>query len=241
MKWEALAIRYGTRQARRGEFFYRYDTYGEPDGPLQMDYFFWVLRRGAQAVLVDTGFDPDVAARMGRTVLAAPHEVVAALGIEPSLIVITHLHYDHIGNVARYPDAELVVPRRELEFWTSPLASRSQFAAHVVPEEVAHVAGRAPRSELDLPGVRLTQVGGHSPGQTIVQAGDVVLCSDALHYYEELERDRPPAVLHDLADCYRALDVLRGLDGVLVAGHDPLVTERFESDDGVIYRIQGTI
>jgi len=37
-----------------------------------------------------------------------------------------------------------------------------------------------------------------------------------------------------------ALDTLRELGGVLVAGHDPLVTERFPSDDGVIHRIQGT-
>jgi glyoxylase-like metal-dependent hydrolase (beta-lactamase superfamily II) len=240
MTWEALAIRYGTRPARRGEFFYRYETYGEPDAPLQMDYFFWVLRRGSEAILVDTGFDPVVAERMGRTVLVKPYEVVAALGIDPSLIVITHLHYDHIGNVARFPDADLVIPRRELEFWTSPVARRAQFAAHVVPEEIAHVASRSPRLDGDVPGLQVTHVGGHSPGQTIVQAGDIVLASDALHYYEELERDRPPAVLHDLADCYAALDTLRGLNGVLVAGHDPLVTERFPSDDGVIYRIQGT-
>jgi hypothetical protein len=60
----------------------------------------------------------------------------------------------------------------------------------------------------------------------------VVLASDALHFYEEMERDMPFAVLSSLPDTYRAYDVLRQLEGDgarLVAGHDPLVMDRFPS------------
>jgi glyoxylase-like metal-dependent hydrolase (beta-lactamase superfamily II) len=241
--WEALAIRYGTRPARRGEVFYRFDAYGEPDGPLTMDYYFWVLRRDGRTVVVDSGFDPAVAERMGRTCLIAPADALALLEIDPAAVehvIVTHLHYDHVGNLDLFPNAELLVSGRELSFWTGPLAARRQYAAHVVAEEVARVAraeaeGRVRRvgDELQaLPGIRLRHVGGHSPGQLIVDLGEIVLTSDAMHYYEELELDRPPSVLHDLADCYRALDLLRGLDGELVAGHDPLVRERFHADPG---------
>ena len=58
-------------------------------------------------------------------------------------------------------------------------------------------------------------VGGHSPGQliTIVGSddGDVVLASDAVHFYEELEFERPFSVVGDLVDMYAAYDVLKEL------------------------------
>jgi glyoxylase-like metal-dependent hydrolase (beta-lactamase superfamily II) len=250
-RWEALAVRYGTRETMRSEVFHRWESYGEPDGPLGMDYFFWVLRDGEQTVLVDTGFDPDVAERMGRTCLVEPERALEALGIDPRavrLVVVTHMHYDHIGNVRRFPGAELVVAERELDFWRSPMAARRQFAAHVVADEIAAVSAAADAGRVrlvedalqPLPGIRVVRVGGHSPGQLIVLVDgaqrELVLASDSLHYYEELENDRPCAVLSDLTEVYAALDTLRELSRdearSLVAGHDPLVTERFPSLEG---------
>jgi glyoxylase-like metal-dependent hydrolase (beta-lactamase superfamily II) len=89
------------------------------------------------------------------------------------------------------------------------------------------------------PGVELTEVGGHTPGQliTAVAAPDgstAVLASDALHFYEEVERDRPFAILADLPAMYLAYDTLALLAGEpntrLVAGHDPQVRTRFAKD-----------
>ena len=80
----------------------------------------------------------------------------------------------------------------------------------------------------------LIQVGGHTPGQAVLvvatAGGPVVLASDAVHYFEELERDRPFSIVASLADMYAAFDQIRELagDGArVVAGHDPLVAERF--------------
>jgi glyoxylase-like metal-dependent hydrolase (beta-lactamase superfamily II) len=79
-----------------------------------------------------------------------------------------------------------------------------------------------------LEGVTAIEVGGHSPGQqlTVVESGtgQVVLASDAVHFYEELELERPFAVMHDLERMYAAYDVLKGLKGTgatIVPGHDP--------------------
>ena len=38
-----------------------------------------------------------------------------------------------------------------------------------------------------------------------------MLASDAVHFYEELELERPFAVMHDLEQMYAAYDVLKGL------------------------------
>ena len=50
------------------------------------------------------------------------------LGIDSSTvkrILVTHLHYDHTGNLDVLPDAELLVPAIELDFWLSPMGRRA--------------------------------------------------------------------------------------------------------------------
>jgi glyoxylase-like metal-dependent hydrolase (beta-lactamase superfamily II) len=248
VRYEVAAVRYGSLHARKSDLFYRYESYGEPDSEVEMAYYFWVLQGGGETILVDSGFDPRAGARRGRTCLCPPLEALERLGIDTgavSAVVVTHLHYDHIGNLAAFPQAQLVVPRKELEFWTGAHAGRYQFASHVEPEEVAWLDGarRAGRVTLTdgtaeiLDGITAIVVGGHSPGQqvTVVSsaAGDVVLASDAVHFYEELELDRPFGVVADLDRMYGAYDLLKELGAapgaVLVPGHDPEVMTRFPS------------
>jgi glyoxylase-like metal-dependent hydrolase (beta-lactamase superfamily II) len=246
-EYEVLAVRYATLEAHKSELYYRYGSYGEPDAEVTIDYFFWLLRRGGETILVDTGFDPAVGARRGRTCLCPPVEALARIGVEPesiSTVILTHLHYDHTGNLDAFPAAQLVVQREELEFWSGPLAGRFQLGSHAEAADIALVveAERAGRvrildgSQEIADGIRAIRVGGHSPGQqlTVVSSalGDVVLASDAIHFYKELELDRPFAVIADLPEMYLAFDLLRELEAtgsIVVAGHDPEVLERFPS------------
>ena len=243
---EVLAVRYGYRVTRRAEMFLNFAMYGEADADVGVDYYFWVIRDERGVVLVDTGFAPEVGDRRGRAHYATPARVLPALGIAPedvTAVVITHAHWDHVGNVREFPCAELVMTEAEYDFWTSPLAARGQFAAHREPDEIALLRRARQEDRLTLfagghtlaPGIELAEVGGHTPGQLIAivatSGGSTVLASDALHFYEEVERDRPFAVLADLPAMYRAYDTLTELAGQpgthLVAGHDPLVRSRF--------------
>ena len=244
--YDVQAVRYATLHAPRSDLFYRHGAYGEPDAETEMAYWFWLLRDGEHVVVVDTGFDPEVGARRGRTCLLPPVEAMRAFGVEPasvSHVVVTHLHYDHVGNLDAFPQATLIVPRRELEFWTGPIAARFQFGSHVEQREVDLVVRAAAEGRVRLTegtdeildGITAITVGGHSPGQqiTVVRGttGDVVLASDAVHFYEELELERPFAVIHDLEQMYVAYDVLKGLaaaGATVVPGHDPEVGRRFE-------------
>jgi glyoxylase-like metal-dependent hydrolase (beta-lactamase superfamily II) len=90
------------------------------------------------------------------------------------------------------------------------------------------------------PGIDLLHVGGHTPGQAILTvrsgARQVILTSDAVHYYAELELDRPFAIVADVPAMYAAYDQIRELErvpgAVVVAGHDPGVMTRFPGRAG---------
>ena len=243
---EVLAVKYGHRVATRAESYLNYHLYGEPDADLDIDYFFWVIRDGADVILVDTGFAPEVGQRRRREGYSTPAEALPGVGIaadDVTAVVITHAHWDHTGNVRQFPRAQLIMTEAEYGFWTSPLAGRRHFAAHSEPDEIALLARARAEDRVTLftggyplaPGIELTEVGGHTPGQLIVAVttpdGTTVLASDALHFYEEVERDRPFAILADLPAMYRAYDTLAQLatqpNTRLVAGHDPLVRTRF--------------
>ena len=242
--YEVVLARFGARETERAGVFLNNAAMGGTPGPIAMDYFFWVLRDGANAVLVDTGFSVDAGRRRGRTVLADPVDLARRLGAGPEsapLVVVTHAHYDHIGNLAAYDRSAIVVAGAELDFWSDPVAGRGEFAALTEPEEItalraADSAGRVRRvgdGEEIAPGLRVHVVGGHTPGQLMVEVptrdGTVLLASDALHYEEELESDVPFTHLADLPDVYRAFDRIRALrdrGAIVLPGHDPATLTR---------------
>ena len=64
--WEVYALKYGeVTTRRRADSFIGGDAH---DGPMPLDFFTWVLRSGDRAILVDTGFEEDEAARRGRAI-----------------------------------------------------------------------------------------------------------------------------------------------------------------------------
>ncbi len=260
-QWTVTAVRYGTLPSTLAGLYYRWGVYGDPDGAQSLDYFFYLLRdETGRTVLIDCGFRPDEGERRGRTCLIAPLEALVRLGVQPDdvdRVIVSHLHYDHIGNLHAFERADLVVPARELEFWTSRRAREPHFWMHIDPADVQRVAdardsGRvieiAGTSTIE-PGITAIEVGGHSPGQQMLlvntPSGKRVLASDAIHLYEEFERRRPFAVIVDLDEMYSAYELAATLSGehdaIVVPGHDPLVAQRFPALPGEVSELGVTL
>src|SRR5215469_3056373 len=115
MAREVLAVHYGSRVTRKSQSFLNYHVYDEPDDNLDVDYYFWVIRdTGADpsVIVVDTGFSPEAGRRRKRDGHYTPADVLPSLGIAPEsvrTVVVTHAHWDHTGNLSKFPGAQIVL------------------------------------------------------------------------------------------------------------------------------------
>lgn len=246
--YEIVIARYGMRTTVRSEVYLNYALYHEADGPAALDYFVWIVRNPERTILVDTGFSVAGGEARKRTMLRHPSVIWDALGITPESappIVLTHAHFDHAGNLDHFPGSQIIMAASELEFWHGPQAHRELFHHSVEDSELAYLLTVQSEGRLTTftgrhtvaPGVELIEVGGHTPGQSVVLVqtsdGPVVLASDAVHFHEELERGMPFMSVADLVAMYEGFDLLNGMlsDGTAVAvvsGHDPSTLDRFE-------------
>lgn len=241
-----VAVRYGELLTTRSHVFLNHSELGIPDAELVLAYYFWIIRTPDHTVVVDTGFDPAVGERRGRTVLIPPVEALRLLGVSENDefdLVLTHAHYDHIGNVAAFPHARVYMARAEFEFWTSASATAPLVAQLVEDAELRHLVrlhreGRArliDQSAAIAPGVVVRRAPGHTPGELIVLVAStpsVLLASDAVHVDEELERLTPFRHMCSLVqadETYRAIRAMQsaGVADVVVAGHEDAVSRRF--------------
>lgn len=241
--WEVLAVKYADRAARvRGDSFIFDDNH---DAPHPMDYFVWVLRRDAQVILVDTGYDQAEGAARGRPVRMDAAAALAPLGIAPETVtelIVTHLHYDHAGGLHLFPNARLHMQAAEMAYATGPCMCHDTLrmpftAAHVCEAVMRLYSGKVIFHDGDAEiaeGVTVHCIGGHSRGLQCVrvrtQAGWMVLASDATHYYENLWLRKPfPIVvdLQDMLDGFGRLEALASRRDLVVPGHDPLVRHLF--------------
>ena len=72
------------------------------DGPMPMDFYIWVIRGQGRTIVVDTGFSAGASERRNRRFVHRPAEALAQAGVDPAAVhdvVITHLHWDHSGNM----------------------------------------------------------------------------------------------------------------------------------------------
>ncbi len=243
--FRVFAVRYAHRDDVAATEVFHHAT--AADEPRAMAYYLWLITGPAGTFLVDTGFGCEVARKRDREdcLRGDPLDALRALGADPEEltdVVLTHLHFDHCGELGRFPRARFWVQRRELAFWTGPAASRPSFRRVVMSEDIAEVAGlnldgRVRWADGDVtvaPGLSLHLVGGHTAGMQVVRVetghGVVVLASDAAHYYVNLETDRPYSALDSVSGAHTAFDRLRELAGPagdIVPGHDPAVLRRY--------------
>ena len=240
--YEAFAIKYGDRVGKRGNIF----VHGDPhDAPLGMDYFVWVIRNAERTIVVDVGYGQEEGEGRGRTFLRCPTDGIRLVGVDPDSVedvVITHMHYDHAGNLELFPKARFHIQDDEMNFVTGRAmthkALRHSFVLGDVQQMIAMLYGdRVVFHDGDAelaPCITLHHIPGHTRGLQAVRVhtkrGWVVLASDVAHYYESIT-DGTPFLTHEnmfqMLEGFKRLRTLASDDQHIVPGHDPQVLQRY--------------
>jgi len=242
MTYEVYAIKYAHHERTARENFLGGDPH---DGPMPMDYFVWLVRGAGLELVVDTGFNAATALRRERKLIRPVDRALALMGVEAGRVcdvVITHLHYDHVGNFDLFPRATFHLQDLEMQYATGRYMChepmRHAFDVEDVVGMVRNVyAGRvrfhAGDAEL-FPGISVHLIGGHTMGLQAVRVatrrGHVVLASDASHYYANMGEGRPFPIVYNVGDMMEGWARLRALAQSpehVIPGHDPEVLRRY--------------
>jgi glyoxylase-like metal-dependent hydrolase (beta-lactamase superfamily II) len=250
--YEIYAIKYARLMRRSPENFIGGDAH---DTEMPLNYYVWVVSNKERSIVVDTGFNETMAKKRNRQIVRPVAEGIKALGIEPEKVkdvIITHMHYDHAGNIPLFANARYHLQDKEMQYATGRHMGQPVFRGAFDVEDVVGMvrntyAGRVKFHDGDAtiaPGVSLHFIGGHTMGLQVVRVatrrGWVVLASDASHFYANMEQQRPFPIVYNLADMvegYARLRALADSPAHIIPGHDPQVLARYPAPEKALQGI----
>jgi N-acyl homoserine lactone hydrolase len=209
-----------------------------PDERVRLPVPAYLVETAEHRILVDTGLHPRAAAdaagyygaseAMGLFSLDQEAAIADQVDLATvSMVVLTHLHWDHAGGLPLVPPSvPVVVQRSEWEAGHDRAAVARNFYA---PRDYAGGDRRVVLvdGDHDLLGdgsIELLLTPGHTPGHQSVRVGDLVIGGDVTHYASGLDDHRFPAFGADHRAQRASAERLRALrdDGLTVLpGHDP--------------------
>jgi glyoxylase-like metal-dependent hydrolase (beta-lactamase superfamily II) len=209
----------------------------------------WVVRAEAtpRIILVDSGFYRDKFLLQWHPMdyVRPDAAITDGLGLGPDRVtdvVISHSHWDHADGADLFPRARIWIQREEYEYYVGAggeVLHRGGVDAEDAKMLMAlNEAGRVELIDGDdraiLPGISVYTGGKHTFASQFVtvatRAGTVVLASDNVYLYENLDKHVAIAQTLDAASNLAAQDRMRRLASaprLLIPGHDPAVFDRF--------------
>ena len=190
------------------------------DPPIQIPVGFYVVRHPKGNILFDTGnndkliADPNYwpSALAGLKPAMTPDVAIDVqlkkIGLSPDdikYVVLSHMHLDHGGNIAKFPKSTLVVQRDEVRnaFWPAagtggPYVLGDFAALRDGAQKMIQLEG-----DLDIFGdgtVVVKRWVAHTPGSQMMtvklkKTGLVILTGDNVYFRENVEKNLPPNIV----------------------------------------------
>ncbi|MBA2674320.1 N-acyl homoserine lactonase family protein [Ramlibacter sp.] len=242
--YEVYALRYATHPGRHASENFIFSDFHD-DALMPLDFFMWAIKGEGRTIVVDTGFDAETAKKRHRVYLQSPVEMLRDVGIDANTVTdvaITHMHYDHCGNLMAFPNARFHIQDDEMAYCTGRCMGHKALQQPFEVKDVINAIrclyegrlvfhkGRGKLAD----GIFLHQVGGHTKGLQVVSVptarGELVLASDAAHYWANIRERSPFPIVVDvegMLEAHATIDALADGPYHVIPGHDPKVLEVF--------------
>lgn len=218
----------------------------------------WLVKGNGRNTLVDSGFYRDQFLKAWTVKdFIKPSDAVAQFGIKPEEItdvIITHMHWDHADGMDLFPRAHIWIQKDEYTYYTGEAWQQKNTHGGIDKDDVLaavrlNLEGRLSLVNGDaqqiLPGITCYIGGKHTWQSQYVgvstRQGTVILASDNMYLYENLDKHLPIAGTLDAESNLRAQDRMKRLaakPSLIVPGHDPAEFERFPRVGERVVRIE---
>ncbi len=173
---------------------------------------------------------------------------LAKAGVKPEeidIVVLTHLHWDHVGAIELFPNAQFIVSDVELKFAMNPPAclyvSYEALQLGIQPlflKVMDRIKTVAMKEKEIAEGITVIPLPGHSPGSIGVvvdtDSGPYVIAGDAVPTYENLKGDpknNQPYIMSGVYTDMEAMwnsfelidEIVKGDVYRVIPGHESLV------------------
>ena len=211
---------------------------------IEIATYAWAIDGGGTRILVDTGCPAEVQTASGfpATQVHTLREGLARIGWRPGdvdLVILTHLHLDHVAYAEELGRATFVVQERELAAATNPHPAYEGFYPPVLRELLGRLRiERVNGDRENVKGVSVMLTPGHSPGgQTVlVETGrGVVALTGFCCIKENFEPPRGvrgisrrfilPGIHIDIEELYESMERIAEASDIVVPIHDPSYLE----------------
>jgi glyoxylase-like metal-dependent hydrolase (beta-lactamase superfamily II) len=218
----------------------------------------WLVEGNGHHILFDSGFYRDQFMKQWKPVdYVRPSEAVARMGLKSEDItdvIISHAHWDHADGVDLFPKARTWIQKDELEYYAGTAWQARGTHGGIDAEDVLalvklNTEGRVGLVNGDaqeiLPGITCYIGGKHTYASQFITVntavGTVVLASDNMYLYENLEKHAAIAQTRDAESNLRTQDRMKQLAAdprLIVPGHDPAVFAKFPNVKPGVAKIQ---
>jgi len=226
---------------------------------IDLQMMIWLLKgSNGKRILVDTGCYRDTIAQLkGIKNFIKPSDTLVKVGLSANDItdvIVSHMHWDHADGIDLFPNAKIWIQKEEYDYYTGAAWQPGGKHGGIEPDDVLTLVRLNTQQKVNLidgddreiiDGIRVYTGGRHTFASQYVGVhtdnGTVVIASDNMYLYENLEKHAPIAQTFDADSNIKAQDRMRQIASrpdLIIPGHDPEVFVKFPKPGNGVARIQ---
>lgn len=196
---------------------------GDPEISGYVPSVLFLLESGGEQVIVDTGFGDAKKCRdkLGLFIKRKKtlDQILSEAGINKEGIrhvILTHLHWDHIGNASMFPNAKYYCQKKEWIYTKEhPEEETEEWLRYLWQQKERVIFTDDCQKNIILPGIEVQYVGGHTAGSQMAvvqtQQGTAVIPGDIVMTYRNFKERIPVGLCRNKEECSQALKTIANI------------------------------